>query len=87
MGPLAIGMKLILVFAIICLLSLQALSVLPSSFIWGTNIEKLAFAQVSGNKPITQRLGYAHFLPLTNNSKSHQVKIIVNYSPIVNMHI
>jgi hypothetical protein len=81
MRPLAISMKLMLLFIVISLVSLQELLVLRDHFIW-SNIEHLAFAQVSGNKPITQRLDYAHFLPLTNNSKLHQVKIIVNYSPI-----
>ena len=28
------------------------------------------------------KLNYAHFLPLTNNSKLHQVKVIVDYAPI-----
>ena len=31
-------------------------------------------------KPISIKLNYAHFAPLTNNSKSHQVKVIVLYS-------
>jgi len=31
-------------------------------------------------KPISIKLNYAHFVPLTNNSKSHQVKVIVLYS-------
>jgi hypothetical protein len=75
-------MKLILVFAVLGLLSVQQLSILRDRFIWSNNIENLAFAQVSGNKPVTQRLDYAHFLPLTNNSKLYQVKIIVDYSPI-----
>ena len=29
---------------------------------------------------ISQTLNYAHFLPLTGNNQSHQVKVIVNYS-------
>src|SRR5215472_9746244 len=44
------------------------------------NIGNLAFALVG--KPITQRLEYAHFLPLANNIKLHQVKVIVDYAPI-----
>jgi hypothetical protein len=83
MKPIAIGMKLI-VFAVLGLVSLQQqLSMSYSRFNWSNDLENLAFAQLSGsNKPITQRLDYAHFLPLTNNSKLHQVKIIVDYSPI-----
>jgi hypothetical protein len=81
MKPMATSMKLMLVFAILGLISLQQqLSIFRSRFNWSNDIENLAFAQVSSNKPITQRLDYAHFLPLTNNSKLHQVKVIVNYS-------
>jgi hypothetical protein len=29
---------------------------------------------------ISQTLNYAHFLPLTGNNQSHQVKVVVNYS-------
>jgi hypothetical protein len=31
-------------------------------------------------KEILQKLSYAHFLPLTGNNQSHQVKVVVNYS-------
>ena len=31
-------------------------------------------------KEILQKLNYAHFLPLTGNNQSHQVKVVVNYS-------
>ena len=83
MKPITTSMKLMLVFAVLGLVSLhQQLSILRSRFNWSNDIENLAFAQVSGNKPITQRLDYGHFLPLVNNSRSHQVKIIVDYSPI-----
>jgi hypothetical protein len=82
MKPIATSMKLMLVFAILGLVSLQQeLSIFRSRFNWSNDIENLAFAQGNGNKPIIQRLDYAHFLPLTNNSKLHQVKVIVNYSP------
>ncbi len=88
MKPIAASMKLMLVLAILGLVSLQQqqqqqlLSISRSRFNWSNDIETFAFAQMSSNnKPITQRLDYAHFLPLTNNSKLHQVKIIVNYSP------
>lgn len=83
MKPIATSMKLMLILAILGLVSLQQqqLSILRSRFNWSNDIENLAFAQVSNNnKPITQRLDYAHFLPLTNNSKLHQVKVIVNFS-------
>ena len=75
-------MKLILVLAVIALVSLQQLSILGNSFNGGINsIGDFAFALVSGNQ-ITQKLAYAHFLPLTNNNKLHQVKVIVDYAPI-----
>jgi len=75
-------MKLILVSAVIGLVSLQQLSISGTSFNGSINsIENLAFALVSG-KQITQRLTYAHFLPLTNNNKLHQVKVIVYYAPV-----
>jgi hypothetical protein len=31
-------------------------------------------------KEILQKLSYAHFLPLTGNNQSNQVKVVVNYS-------
>jgi hypothetical protein len=75
-------MKLILVLAVIGLVSLQQLSILGNSFNGSINsIENPAFALVTG-KQITQRLAYAHFLPLTNNNKLHQVKVIVDYAPV-----
>lgn len=73
------GMKLMLVLAVIGLVSLQLVSIIANSFNY--NIRNLAFGLVS-IKPITQRLDYAHFLPLTNNSKLHQVKVIVDYTPV-----
>jgi hypothetical protein len=84
MTPIAATVKLMLVLAILGLVSLQQqLSIFRGRFNWSNDIENFAFAQMSSNnKPITQRLDYAHFLPLTNNSKLHQVKIIVNYSPL-----
>jgi hypothetical protein len=33
-----------------------------------------------GGKPVAIKLNYAHFVPLTNSSQSHQVKVIVVYS-------
>ena len=30
-------------------------------------------------KEISQKLNYAHFLPLTSNNQSHQVKVVVDY--------
>ena len=79
---MGITMKLMLVLAVIGLVSLQQLSILGNSFNGSiNNIRNLAFALVS-SKPITQRLDYAHFLPLTNNTKLYQVKVIVDYAPI-----
>ncbi len=31
-------------------------------------------------KEISQKLNYAHFLPLTSNNQTHQIKVVVNYS-------
>ena len=82
MTPMGTTMKLMLVLAVIGLVSSQQLSILGNSFNDSiNNIGNLAFALVS-SKPITQRLDYAHFLPLTNNTKLHQVKVIVDYAPI-----
>lgn len=78
MTPISTNMKLILVLAVIGL-ALQQLSILRDSF--NDSISNIAVALVS-NKQITQRLDYAHFLPLTNNNKLHQVKVIVDYAPI-----
>jgi hypothetical protein len=79
---MCITMKLILVLALIGLVSLQQLSILDNIFNGSiNNIGNLAFALVS-SKPITQRLEYADFLPLTNNNKLHQVKVVVDYAPI-----
>jgi len=79
--PMGTTMKLMLVLAITSLVSLQQLSTLGNMF-YGciNNIGNLAFALVS--KPITKKLEYANFLPLTNNTKLHQVKVIVDYAPI-----
>jgi hypothetical protein len=64
-------MKLMLVLAAIGLVLIQ-MSILRNNF--NDSISKIAVALVS-SKPITQRLDYAHFLPLTNNNKLHQVKV------------
>ncbi len=69
--------KLMLVLAAIGLVLIQ-MSILRNNF--NDNISNIAVALVS-SKPITQRLDYAHFLPLTNNNKLHQVKVIVDYTP------
>jgi hypothetical protein len=82
MTPMAATMKSMLVLTIISLVSLQQLSILCNSFNGSiNNIGNRAFALVT-SKAITQRLDYAHFLPLTNNNKLHQVKVIVDYAPI-----
>jgi hypothetical protein len=78
MTPMTTTMKLMLALAVIGL-ALQQLSILRNSF--NDSVSNIAVAFVS-NKPITQRLDYAHFLPLTNNNKLHQVKVIVDYTPI-----
>ena len=71
-----------LVLAVIGPVSLQHLSILGNSFNSSIeNIGNTAFTLVT-SEPITQRLDYAHFLPLTNNNKLHQVKVIVDYAPI-----
>jgi hypothetical protein len=75
------AMKWGVVLAVISLVSLH-LSILGDSFNGSINkIRNIVFALVN-TKPITQRLDYAHFLPLTNNTKLHQVKVIVEYAPI-----
>jgi hypothetical protein len=42
------------------------------------NYYHMAFAY--HGKEISQKLNYAHFLPLTSNNQTHQVKVVVNYS-------
>jgi hypothetical protein len=81
--PIIITIELMLVLVWTGVISLQSLPKLANSFTSGidNNIEHLAFALANG-KPITQKLDYAHFLPLTNNTKLHQVKVIVDYVPI-----
>jgi hypothetical protein len=84
MKPLATTTKLKLLFAVTGLVLLQLLSMLDTSFSSGndnSNSRYIAFAFTNG-QPISQKLNYAHFLPLTNNSKLHQVKVIVDYSPV-----
>ena len=80
MKPIPTTVKLITMFAVMGVISLQLLSILGNRFN-GSISNNNAFALTSG-KPITQKLNYAHFLPLTNNTKLHQVKVIVNYAPI-----
>jgi len=79
MKPIPTTVKLITMFAVMGVISLQLLSILGNRF--NGSINNNAFALTSG-KPITQKLNYAHFLPLTNNTKLDQVKVIVNYAPI-----
>src|SRR6266487_495250 len=80
MKPIPTTVKLITMFAVMGVISLQLLSILGNRFN-GSISNNNAFALTSG-KPITQKLNYAHFLPLTNNTKLDQVKVIVNYAPI-----
>jgi hypothetical protein len=84
MKRIATSMKLILVFVVMGLVSLQLLSMLVNSFSSSSSNNDsnyLAFAVTSG-QPISQKLSCAHFLPLTNNIKLHQVKVIVDYAPV-----
>jgi hypothetical protein len=81
MTPFGTTMKFMLLLGVITLVSSQQLSILGNIFNGSINsTENFAFAFVS-SKPITQRLDYAHFLPLTNN-KLHQIKVIVDYTPV-----
>jgi hypothetical protein len=45
---------------------------------YATSYYHAAFAY--HGQEISQKLIYAHFLPLTGNNQSHQVKVVVNYS-------
>ena len=45
---------------------------------YAANYYYSAFAYTG--KEISQTLNYAHFVPLTSNNQTHQVKIVVNYS-------
>jgi hypothetical protein len=74
-----ITMKLTIVLAIIGLFSSQQISVLGNIF--NKSFGNIAFALPS-SKSISERLEYAHFLPLTKNNKLYQVKVIVDYAPI-----
>ncbi|MGB7957113.1 MAG: hypothetical protein WCF23_24325 [Candidatus Nitrosopolaris sp.] len=80
MKPIATTVRLITMFAVMGLVSLQLLPILGNRFN-GSTSNNIVFALTNG-KAITQKLNYAHFLPLTNNSKLDQVKVIVNYAPI-----
>jgi hypothetical protein len=76
--------KLILIFAVMGLISFEVLSLLGNGDRSSNNDKSsnyLAFAVTNG-QPITQKLSYAHFLPLTNNTNLHQVKVIVDYAPV-----
>jgi hypothetical protein len=79
MTSMSIAMKLTIVLAIIGLVSSQQFSILGNIF--NRSFGNIAFA-LPGSKSISQRLEYAHFLPLTKNNKLHQVKVIVDYTPI-----
>jgi hypothetical protein len=68
---MSIAMKLTIVLAIIGLVSSQQFSILGNIF--NRSFGNITFALNS--KSISQRLEYAHFLPLTKNNKLHQVKV------------
>jgi hypothetical protein len=80
--PIVITMNLMLAFTLMGALSLQPLLMLDNSSRNNNyNNEHIAFALTNG-RPISQKLNYAHFLPLTNNSNLYQVKVLVDYIPI-----
>ncbi|HEY7572788.1 MAG TPA: hypothetical protein VH796_15600 [Nitrososphaeraceae archaeon] len=75
--------------AAVSLASLQMLSMPNSLKIDSTDSldntnNNIAHAAASvdqvGGRPVAIKLNYAHFVPLTNSSQSHQVKVIVVYS-------
>lgn len=71
---------IIKVLVALTVLSLISSMLLSYSLKLGSNsTSHLAYA-VGQGKPISIKLNYAHFMPLTNNSKSHQVKVIVLYT-------
>jgi len=70
--------KLIVALTVMSLVSSALLSY-PLKLEGSNSVDHLVFA-VGQAKPISIKLNYAHFAPLTNNSKSHQVKVIVLYS-------
>jgi len=76
---MGIAMKLTIVLAMMGLVSSQQFSILGNIF--NRSFGNIAFALPS-SKSISQRLEYAHFLPLTKDNKLHQVKVIVDYAPI-----
>src|SRR5215472_4910869 len=78
MTSMDIAMKLTIVLAIIGLVSSQQFSILG---LVSRSFGNIAFA-LSSSKSISETLEYAHFLPLTKNNKLHQVKVIVDYTPI-----
>jgi hypothetical protein len=84
MKPIVTTVRLISMFTVMGLVSLQLLPILGNPLNGSTN-NNIAFA-LTNAKPITQKLNYAHFLPLTNNTKLDQVKVIVNYAPIAAGH-
>ncbi|MGA7899564.1 MAG: hypothetical protein WA395_00075 [Nitrososphaeraceae archaeon] len=70
--------KLIVALTVISLVSSTLLSY-PLKLDGSSPVNHAVYA-VGESKPISIKLNYAHFAPLTNNSKSHQVKVIVLYS-------
>jgi hypothetical protein len=81
--PIVITMNLMLAFTLMGALLLQPLLMPDNSSRNNNNYnnEHIAFALTNGQR-ISQKLNYAHFLPLTNNSNLHQVKVLVDYIPI-----
>lgn len=60
------------------LLILQIVSPLNNSN--NLNVFAASTTTKASDQPVSQKLSYAHFMPLTNNSKLHQVKVIVDYN-------
>jgi hypothetical protein len=82
------GLKIVIAaLASIPLISLQLFSPYPlqvdsnsSTEDNNNNVVYAAAVDQVGGKPVAIKLNYAHFVPLTNSSQLHQVKVIVVYA-------
>jgi hypothetical protein len=73
---------IITVFAAITTISTSLLLFIPSDqieLVQNRNHDYYAAFAYHGEE-ISQKLIYAHFLPITSNNQSNQVKVVVNYS-------
>ncbi len=72
------------VFAVLTAVSLISLQLLPYPLKLGggnpLDNDNIAYAVAGEGNPVSIKLWYAHFMPLTNNSQLHQVKVIVLYT-------